>query len=357
MLPTRGPTLALISLVALAGAALGAGATAPDAGAARAAGTDAGAFELALIGDTPYGVPAGGDHPEFERLVADVGDAAGVRWVLHAGDVKGEGTGCTTRILRDRLERLNAFDRPVVVTPGDNNWTDCHRSGGEGRDPLDRLAAFREVFYADPGRTIGGERMAVEPQAERPGDGGLPENVRWSHRGVVFATVHVVGSKNATNGFPARDADDAEEVERRTGAAVAWLHETFDRAEAADAPAVFVMMHANPGLGAGAGPDEIDGAFLPVLTALEARARAFDGPVVLAHGDTHYFRVDKPVLPRAEESGDGGEGRQAGVSWLANFTRVESFGAPRVHWVRVRVDPDDPEVFSFEPEVVDGNRR
>lgn len=353
MLPTRGSTLALISLVALAGAALAAAAEAPGAGVARGTGTGGEAFELALIGDTPYGVPAGGDHPEFERLVADVADASGVRWVLHAGDVKGEGTDCTTRVLRDRLERLNAFGRPVVVTPGDNDWTDCHRSGDEGRDPLDRLAAFREVFYADPGQTLGGERMAVQAQAEGPEEEGLPENVRWSHRGVVFATVHVVGSQNATNEFPTRDADDAAEVERRTAAAVAWLHEAFDRAEATDAPAVFVMMHANPGLGAGAGPDEIDEAYRPVLTALEARTRAFDGPVALAHGDTHYFRVDKPVLPRSDGPQNGG----TEASWLPNFTRVESFGAPRVHWVRVRVDPDDPEVFSFEPEIVDGNRR
>lgn len=352
MPPDLASRSAAVSLFVLVSLALAAGPTiSRDAGAATEREADGEPFALALIGDTPYGVPAGGEHPEFERLVADVEAADGIRWVLHAGDVKGEGTSCSTEIFRDRLERLNAFDRPVVVTPGDNDWTDCHRSGEQGRDPLDRLAAFREVFHGEPGRTIGGEPMAVEPQAESAGSGGLPENVRWSRGGVVFATVHVVGSRNATNDFPARDADDSAEVERRTTAAVSWLNEVFDRAEATDAPGVFVMMHANAGLGRTTSPGEIDGAFLPVLTALEAHARNFEGPVVLAHGDTHYFRVDKPALPRTA----GPEGGQPQASWLASVTRVETFGAPRVHWVRVRVDPDDPEVFSFEPEVVDGN--
>jgi hypothetical protein len=67
---------------------------------------------------------------------------------------------------------------------------------------------------------------------------------------------------------------------------------------------------------------------------------SFDGPVVLVHGDSHTFRIDKPVISETRP---------------LNFTRVETFGSPDVHWVRATVDPRDEEVFSFEPEIVEEN--
>jgi hypothetical protein len=36
-----------------------------------------------------------------------------------------------------------------------------------------------------------------------------------------------------------------------------------------------------------------------------------------------------------------------------NFTRVETFGSPDVHRVRSSVDTRGPEVFSFQPEMVE----
>ena len=44
----------------------------------------------------------------------------------------------------------------VVLTPGDNEWTDCHRVAAGEYQPLERLAKLREVFYPVPGMTIGG---------------------------------------------------------------------------------------------------------------------------------------------------------------------------------------------------------
>jgi hypothetical protein len=37
---------------------------------------------------------------------------------------------------------------------------------------------------------------------------------------------------------------------------------------------------------------------------------------------------------------------------LVNFTRVENFGSPDVHWVRGIFDPHDPAVFSFKPQLL-----
>ena len=63
-------------------------------------------------------------------------------------------------------------------------------------------------------------------------------------------------------------------------------------------------------------------------------------PVVLAVGDTHIFRVDKPLY---DENG----------ALVTNFTRLEVFGHPDVHWVRVDVDADSRSVFSFHQQLVD----
>ena len=61
-----------------------------------------------------------------------------------------------------------------------------------------------------------------------------------------------------------------------------------------------------------------------------------------AHGDSHYFKTDKPInLP------------SGGV--LGNFTRVETFGARQTHWASVTVNPNDPNLFEVEPHIVAAN--
>jgi len=102
-------------------------------------------------------------------------------------------------------------------------------------------------------------------------------------------------------------------------------------------------------MGLGPAPNTASG-FTAFLTALEAEVVAFGKPVAFLHGDTHYFRVDKPLFRAGAES-PGDRGRQ-----VENFTRVESFGFPEAHWVRVIVDPTDAGVFSFKEEIVEKNR-
>jgi len=76
------------------------------------------------------------------------------------------------------------------------------------------------------------------------------------------------------------------------------------------------------------------------LAALEQEISLFEKPVALAHGDTHFFRVDKPLRFARDQR------------VYENFIRVETFGSPHVHWVRAVVDLDDRQVFSFKPQLV-----
>jgi hypothetical protein len=64
--------------------------------------------------------------------------------------------------------------------------------------------------------------------------------------------------------------------------------------------------------------------------------------VAYVHGDSHYFKLDKPL-----------SGPKGGV--VANFTRVETFGARNTHWVSATIDVDNPELFVFTPRLVRAN--
>jgi hypothetical protein len=83
-------------------------------------------------------------------------------------------------------------------------------------------------------------------------------------------------------------------------------------------------------------------AYPDYVNALRNETIAFPGQVALVHGDGHYFKIDKPL-----------NGPNGGV--LANFVRVETFGARNTHWVRAKIDPTDPNLFLFEPRIVPAN--
>lgn len=301
----------------------------------------AGAFSFALIGDSPYG-PA--ESALVDRMIDEINADASIRFVLHAGDVKGGRERCDDELLRARHAQLQRLRAAVVFTPGDNDWTDCHRPAAGGFDPLERLAALRAIFYPDPRRTSGGTPLAVEPQSALPGFAPFVENVRFVHEGVVFATLHVVGSNNGLEpwrGIDLRDsprtprADRLAEFERRQAANLAWLDAAFAQARSIDAPAVVLLMQANPRFDLAAG-DPRRAGFDALLARLAQRAAEFDRPVLLAHGDFHDFVVDRPL------DGEGAAPR------APKLVRVQSFGSPRIGWVKVTVDPAEPTPWRFE---------
>jgi hypothetical protein len=70
---------------------------------------------------------------------------------------------------------------------------------------------------------------------------------------------------------------------------------------------------------------------------------SYDKPVAFLHGDTHLFRIDKPLYSKKTNR------------LFDNFTRVETFGNPDTHWVLVTVDPGNAQLFRFEAKIIQGN--
>ncbi len=304
-------------------------------------------FEFALIGDTPYGVLPGKDYAPFDRLAEDINSRQSLLWVLHAGDIKSGKTPCSDAMYQDRLKRYNQFRLPVILTPGDNEWTDCHFVAAGEHQPLERLAKLRELFYPRPGLvTLGGGSMKVNSQASIKGFAEFPENVWWQHQQVIFAAIHVVGSGNGLEPFEKgsstkRTAANDAEVERRIKAAIKMLDTVFAVARESRAAGAFIMIHANPLLERNLRGTANRQGYIEFLTSLEEHVETFTRPVVLAHGDTHYFRIDQPPLVKRY--------------FHKNFTRVETYGDGRVHWIRVSVDPSSEQLFRFTQEIIEAN--
>lgn len=284
-------------------------------------------FDFALIGDVPYN--EFDTTNSFPNMIAEINKAP-LAFVVHNGDIKAGGTPCSDEVFQRCYEQFQTFKHPLIFLFGDNEWSDCPKTNGH--TPYERLMRLREVFCRGD-QSLGQRKIRLERQSEDDRYAAYRENVRWTRGGVVFAGFNVPGSAN-NFGQP--------EYAERNRANISWLTGSFERAHREQARAIMLIMQANPHFDL-ARTNKVRAGFNEFLDALERETIRFKRPVVLAHGDSHYFRIDKPLLGRRSKRR------------IENFTRVETFGNPDVHWLRARVDPRDPNVFSFEQRIVKNN--
>lgn len=290
-----------------------------------------GAFAFGVFGDGPY---RSWEMGRFQRLIEDV-NKADLQWLLHVGDILW--FPCSDEIYADRLAALSSIQHPVIYTPGDNEWTDCHEESAGAFQPLERLRRLRSLFFPDPGISLGGQPMGLESQSADSGFTDFVENARWIRGSFVFATIHMVGSGNGSQPFTARSSADDQEVARRTAAALAWMQEAFRIARSEEQNGVVLALHGDPGLEGGG---EARTGYEEFLNHLEQLVKELGKPVLLIHGDTHLQRVDHPL--RDQVTGDP----------LRNFTRLETYGSPDIGWVRVVVDSVAGRIIEYEPRLM-----
>lgn len=275
---------------------------------------------IAVIGDVPYGTA---QEATFDELIAAINADPKVRIAAHVGDIKSGSTTCTDERFAAIAEAFATFEDPLVYTPGDNEWTDCHRQNNGGYDPLERLDIIRSMFFAAPGSTLGRHPKHVEDQAE------LVENVRWVESSVAFATLHVVGSNNGLApwsglGHTTPTAAQAAEVEARVTATLAWIDDTFDVAESRGLGGVVLMMQADTW---DPSPTTAQEA---IVDRIAERTAGFGGEVLLVQGDSHVYLADNPL-------------------GLENFRRIVVHGETLpFEYLRLTVDPRAPVLFSWE---------
>ena len=115
-----------------------------------------------------------------------------------------------------------------------------------------------------------------------------------------------------------------DESKARTVALLEWMRAAFRIARDRKLAAVVLATQANLWTGSS--------AYRELLDPLAEEAQAYAGEVLVVHGDTHWFRFDRPLVDR-------GSGRA-----ISNVTRLEVFGSPFVDWVYVTVRTEDGKV-------------
>lgn len=324
---------------ALAAAAVGAlTITAVEATPAPVSAADD--YTFAVIGDIPYG---SAQIANFPNVIAQINADPSVQWVTHLGDIKDGSSVCSDEYFQMIKNEFDTFADPLVYTVGDNEWTDCHRPNNGGFNPLERLAKIRQVFFPQPGRTLGRQSAQVQSQA----DLGIPEDVRWERASVAFAAVDIVGSNDSLapwTGNTAPTPEQTVEVLSRTSAVIQEIHDTFADARAHHNSAVALMTQADMFDPTVANPAFADYyGFQPIVAAIARESATFNGPVYLFNGDSHVFNSDNPLA--------------AGSKWLPfygidqpvpNLSRVTVDGSTNVNnYLRVTVHPAGPQVLTW----------
>jgi len=281
-------------------------------------------FHFALFGDVPY---TDYEEGEFLELIKALNADQSLAFVVHAGDFKDGHSPCTDELFQRRHDQFQSVAHPLIFVFGDNDWTDCRRVEAGQYDPAERLDKLRELFTSGS-ESLGKRTLRLNRQSDDARYRKFRENVRWTHGDVLFVALNVPGSYN--------NIAQRREYDERNAADAAWLKESFRLAAESGARGVMVIFHANPNFHF---PDTSRrrNPYRLLLTTLEREVLAFGKPVVLVHGDTHEFRIDKPL--RDSKTGQP----------IDNLTRVETFGSPDVRWIKGTVDPRDPNVFSFSP--------
>ncbi len=337
----------LRSLLAVAASAVVVGCAAP--GGADHGAAAGGKFSFGLWGDMPYA--KAGDAPKMPALYASI-NASDIAFSLYDGDIKDGSSKCTDEAYTDALKMFGAMKKPLVYVPGDNEWTDCHRLNNGGMDALERLSHLRKVMYPTLD-SLGQTTLPLEHQGKLGAK--FVENTRFNHGGITFVGINMPGSNNnlvqsasectkkSARKTAQCDAANAEYMER-DDANVAWLNESFAQAKAKNSRGLVLVVQADPGFDYPE-TEDFDESTQPgfngyrnFMNKAAQLTQGFKGEVLFVHGDTHFFKLDKPMFDQAH--------------LLPNFTRLQTFGSPNIHWVKVTVDPASASVFQVEPVMV-----
>jgi len=336
---------------------------------------------LAVYGDSPYGTsPTDRTQTDLTpAFIASINADPKVDLVLHVGDIHSGSQFCTAAYDQEIYDLWTAFKNPLIYTPGDNEWTDCHKTKEGGRvsvngspvdfadgDPLANLDLIRSIFFATPGRALGGGHKEVLSQGlfawPSPADGKYVENVMWEQSKVVFVTLDIPGGSNNDSdpwfGQPITQAQ-TDEIAQRTQADLRWLDAAFALARRSGAEAVVIQSQADMWDRDGKDVSHIAN-YEPFIASIASHTLAFGKPVLLFEGDSHRYRSDNPLqagqpcvfegptgtsvvactsIPEAADFTQDAWNNHPGYD-VPNFHRVVVHGSTApLEWLRLTIKP------------------
>lgn len=288
-------------------------------------------FDFMAIGDLPYHLPE--DFECLQNIITEI-NAVKPAFTVHIGDIKSGSTPCSDDYFLKIKGYFDQFEAPLLYTPGDNEWTDCHRPAAGEYEPEERLDKLRQLFFSNA-QSLGKNPLPLKTQNSFEGWEKFVENAYWEVDNTSFATFHVVGSNN---NFKSDSLALNDEFFEREMANLFWLNHLFDQADAKSHQGVIIMLHAALNYRS----QEATNGHRSFVNLLRERVSTFKKPVLLLYGDLHRFIIDKPLM---NEDGN----------LLTNFTAAQVFGDRDMHALRIRVNPANPTLFEINQHLVPGN--
>ena len=209
---------------------------------------------FSAIADVPYDAE---DQEKLEAYIVEHNALNPSSFVAHLGDFKSASADCSEALFSGVATTLRAFDVPVFLVPGDNEYNDCD-------DPVAALALWRATFAEFA--TQWPASPAVTHQD------GRVENRAWVQERVLFVAINLVGGNIH---------DEAEWSGRMEDDAI-WLESNF-ATHGRDIDAAVLLSHAT--LGANQEP---------FLLRFRAASATLGLPVLYLQGDQHAWREERP---------------------------------------------------------------
>jgi len=280
-----------------------------------------------------------------------------VSLVAHVGDIHSGKQYCTKAYDRSVATLWSAYRDPLVYTPGDNEWTDCHKAGEGGNvldakgkpvdyangNPVANLDLVRQIFFPEPGMTLGIKAKKVISQAQaydpaHPTDANYVENVMWEQSNTLFVTVNLPGGSNNDAdpwyGAPVTP-EQTQEVAERTGADLRWLDAAFAKASADNAGSVVIIEQADMWDLDGKATSHVAN-YDQFIQNIAGHTTDFGNPVLLFNGDSHVYRSDNPMVQGSTCTTEDGASTKAcdNDAW-ANHPALNTLHVPNFHRVTV----------------------
>ena len=263
---------------------------------------------FAAIADTPYSPDVRGEMDEGADQMAWLG----VDFIVHIGDIGTSGQYCTAADYGQWATDFSAWygALPMLYVPGDNEWVDCANADAAYADLRTHL-----LHSGIQALSVGAS--PVSRQAPRA------DNFAFARDHVQFIGLHLPGSPSQAYGSNPTKAQLEQE-------ALAWLTANFP-SSTADAGAVVIFTHAEPG--AWAGPGQVH--YAQVRAQIEALAQLYTGPVLIAHGDDHGTILRPESVPGAN------------IWELDLFWEDPSNHGPIHDWSEIEIDPNPNSATPF----------
>jgi len=148
---------------------------------------------IGVIGDMPY--PAQ-QVATFQGFLNAMSSDPKFQLTIHLGDMKSGSSACTDAYIKGIRDALNSYSGALVYTPGDNEWTDCHRNASDPKNPVGQLNFLRAKFFFNPGTTLGIRPRRVLTQSSEADFAAFVENQAWVDAKTVLAVINLPGSNN-----------------------------------------------------------------------------------------------------------------------------------------------------------------